>query len=245
MTLTSIIIPTYNGLGLLTACIEAIRAHTEVAYEIIVVDNASKDGTDAYCRANKIAFISLPENRGFPVACNFGLQLASGDELLLLNNDVIVSKGWLSNLRAALYSAPDIGIVGPVTNYASGAQQVKTSYSDIAGFHSEARDANLPDRGKWRETGRLVGLCFLFKRELLHAVGLLDERYSPGHYEDDDYCYRARLQGYKLLIAGDCLVHHEGSASFKEVYSSVLQELVERNRRIFIDKWHVDPLQFF
>lgn len=245
MTLTSIIIPTYNGLGLLKVCIEAIRSYTEEPYEIIVVDNASKDGTDAYCRANKLAFISLPDNRGFPAACNMGLQLAAGDELLLLNNDVIVSQGWLSNLKAALYSAPNVGIVGPVTNYASGAQQVPASYSDMPGYHLEAKRANRPDPAKWRETRRLVGLCFLFKRELLNAVGLLDERFSPGHYEDDDYCFRARLKGYRLLIAGDCLVHHEGSASFREVYSSVLQELVERNRRIFIDKWQLDPLQFF
>lgn len=131
-----------------------------------------------------------------------------------------------------------------MTNYASGRQQVQTGYTDIAGFHAEALRTNIPDAAKWQETRRLVGLCFLFKRQLMDTIGLLDERFSPGHYEDDDYCYRARLQGYRLLIAGDCLVHHEGSASFKEVYSASLQELVERNRRIFMEKWHVDPSQF-
>ncbi|MBW4081045.1 glycosyltransferase family 2 protein [Paenibacillus sp. S150] len=244
MTITSIIIPTYNRVGLLRACVESIRAHTGSPYEIIVIDNASTDGTDDYCRANRLTFISLPENRGFPVACNLGLQLASGDELLLLNNDVAVSRGWLESLKNALYSAPDIGIVGPVTNYASGRQQVSTAYSDMPGFHAEAETLSLQGSRGWIETRRLIGLCFLFKRELMDAIGLLDERFSPGHYEDDDYCYRARLQGYRLLIAGNCLVHHEGSASFKEVYSSGLQELVERNRRMFIDKWHADPAQF-
>ncbi|UQZ33246.1 glycosyl transferase family 2 [Paenibacillus sp. PK3_47] len=245
MTLTSIIIPTYNGLKLLHSCIEAIRTYTDTPYEIIVIDNASTDGTGEYCRINGIPFISLPVNCGFPAACNMGLQMASGDELLLLNNDVIVSQGWLSNLKSALYSAPDIGIVGPLTNYASGRQQVQVAYSDMPGFHAEAQRVNIPDPAKWMETGRLVGLCFLFKRELLNAIGLLDERFSPGHYEDDDYCYRARLRGYRLLIAGDCLVHHEGSASFKEVYASGLRELVERNRSIFMEKWRVDPLQYF
>jgi len=236
MTLTSIIIPTYNALPLLRACVESIRAYTPPPYEIIVVDNASTDGTDTYCRANHITFISLPDNRGF--------QLASGDEVLLLNNDVVVSQGWLTNLKRALYSAPDVGIVGPVTNYASGRQQVKTDYEGLIGFHQAAERANLPNPQKWLETRRLVGLCFLFKRELLTSVGLLDERFSPGHYEDDDYCYRARIKGYRLLIAGDCLVHHEGSASFKQVYNTGLQELVERNRKIFIDKWNVDPINF-
>ena len=244
MTMTSIIIPTYNALDLLRSCVESIRAYTTEPYEIIVVDNASKDGTDAYCRSHHIKFISLPDNRGFPIACNIGLLLASGDELLLMNNDVIVSSGWLSNLKSALYSAPDIGIVGPVTNYASGRQQVKTEYIDVLGYHEAAERANIPNPRKWMETKRLVGLCFLLKRELLTSVGLLDERYSPGHYEDDDYCYRARLSGYRLIIAGDCLVHHEGSASFKPLYHSGLQELVERNRKAFIDKWQVNPANF-
>ncbi|MFD1772641.1 glycosyltransferase family 2 protein [Paenibacillus rhizophilus] len=244
MTRTSIIIPTFNGLGLLRSCVEAIHQHTPKPYELIVVDNASSDGTAEYCRREKITFISLPANAGFPVACNHGLQLASGDELLLLNNDVIVSKGWLANLKAALYSAPDIGIVGPVTNYASGRQQIDTCYTDITGFHAAAETANISDPSKWSETTRLVGLCFLFKREVLTRVGLFDERFSPGHYEDDDYCMRTRLQGYRLLIAGDCLVHHEGSASFKEVYRSGWNELIERNRGLYIEKWGVDPRQF-
>jgi len=244
MTMTSIIIPSYNGLGLLRSCVEAIRAHTETPYEIIVVDNGSADRTTEYCRSEKITFISLPANAGFPAACNAGLRLAAGDELLLLNNDVIVSQRWLSNLKAALYSASDIGIVGPVTNYASGRQQVATSYEGLAEFHAAAVLANVPDSGKWSPCMRLVGLCFLFKREVLDTVGLLDERFSPGHYEDDDYCFRARLLGYRLLIAGDCLVHHEGSASFKQVYNEGLQELVERNRKLFIDKWRTDPAVF-
>lgn len=78
MIKTSIIIPTYNGLKLLEACVESIRQHTASPYEIIVVDNASTDDTAAFCRKNKLTFISLPENRGFPAACNLGLQLASG-----------------------------------------------------------------------------------------------------------------------------------------------------------------------
>lgn len=244
MTMTSIIIPTYNALPLLRSCVESIRAYTPLPYEIIVVDNASSDGTDAYCRANRITFISLPENRGFPSACNLGLLLASGDELLLLNNDVVVSHRWLTNLKRSLYSAPEVGIVGPVTNYASGRQQVKTDYESLLDFHKAAEITNRSNPQKWLETKRLVGLCFLFKRELLTSVGLLDERYSPGHYEDDDYCYRARLKGYRLLIAGDCLVHHEGSASFKQVYHTGLQDLVERNRKLFMNKWNVDPTSF-
>ncbi|KAA9008561.1 glycosyltransferase family 2 protein [Paenibacillus spiritus] len=241
---TSIIIPTYNGLPLLRSCIASIREATPEPHELLVIDNESDDGTGEFCRMERIAFISLPRNLGFPAACNYGLALASGDELLLLNNDVVVAPGWLANLKAALYSAPDIGLVGPVTNYASGRQQVTVDCSGPGGFREAAAKWNVPDPSRWRETRRLVGLCLLFRREVLEALGPLDERFSPGHYEDDDYSYRARLKGYRLLIAGDCLVHHEGSASFRSLRPAGWQELVERNRRQFQEKWGVDPLDF-
>lgn len=244
MTMTSIIIPTYNGLALLQSCVESIRTYTGTPYEIIVVDNGSKDGTTAYCRSERITFISMPSNVGFPAACNRGLQLACGDELLLLNNDVVVTQGWLTNLKRALYSSPDIGIVGPTTNFASGKQQVDIIYKDLEDFQAAAQKANIPDPSKWIEAKRLVGLCFLFRREVFERVGLLDESFSPGHYEDDDYCYRARLLGYRLLIGGDTLVHHEGSVSFKKEYNNELQQLIERNRNLFIAKWHTDPALF-
>lgn len=122
--LTSIIIPTYNGLHLLRPCVEAIRRHTEVPYEIIVVDNGSDDETAQFCLREKLILAALPRNEGFPAAVNRGLLIASGEQLLVMNNDVIVAPGWLSNMLAALGSADDVGLVGPVTNYASGRRQV-------------------------------------------------------------------------------------------------------------------------
>ncbi|OMF72163.1 glycosyltransferase family 2 protein [Paenibacillus glucanolyticus] len=242
--LTSIIIPTFNGLHLLRTCVDHIRAYTEVPYEIIVVDNGSRDGTGEYCLREKLLLISLPENTGFPVACNRGLRMASGDQLLLLNNDVFVSPRWLTLLLEALYSREEIGIVGPVTNYASGIQQVKAGYTDITGYIHEAERWNVTNPGRWQEVNRIVGLCYLFKRMVMNRVGLLDEMFSPGHYEDDDYCYRARLGGFKLLVAGNVLVHHEGSASFRNRFPGGFQDLIERNRKRFVEKWNVDPLQF-
>ncbi|GAB6929274.1 glycosyltransferase family 2 protein [Paenibacillus sp. JCM 10914] len=241
---TSIIIPTYNGLHLLRTCIEHIRLYTEVPYEIIVVDNGSKDGTGEYCVREKLRLVSLPVNTGFPIACNYGLRLASGEQLLLLNNDVFVSPRWLTHMNQALYSADNIGIVGPVTNYASGIQQVKVGYADRTAYIQEAERWNTANPAQWQEVNRIVGLCYLFKRTVMNEIGLLDETFSPGHYEDDDYCYRARLAGYKLLVTGNVLVHHEGSASFRSRFPGGFQELIERNRRRFVEKWNVDPLQF-
>lgn len=244
MTLTSIIIPTYNGLSYLADCIASIRAYTTPPYEIVVVDNGSTDGTTDFCRRESLRFVSLPDNRGFPAACNAGLRLASGDRLLLLNNDVIVSHRWLDNMADCLDHARDVGIVGPYTNYASGKQRMIAPYETIGQYHEMAIHLNAPNPYQWLQVDRLVGFCFLFKRELYERIGELDERFSPGHYEDDDYCYRARLAGYRLMIAGDTVVHHHGSASFFKQDEGRLAALIDRNHRLFVEKWGVDPLAF-
>jgi len=241
MRTTSIIIPTYNGQRHLEACVASVRKYTEVPYELIIVDNASTDGTVDYCRREKLTFISLPHNTGFPIACNYGLRAARGDALLLLNNDVIVSHRWLSNMLTPLDQHERVGIVGPMTNYVSGRQKVVYPYHSLDEFQRIAYEVNQPDASKWRQVERLVGFCFLFKRELMEQIGYLDEQFSPGHFEDDDYCYRARMNGYHLFICGDTLVHHHGSASFNEHPNAELRQLIERNYAIFKNKWHVDP----
>lgn len=241
MEKTSIIIPTYNGRELLKDCIYSIKEHTNEPHEIIVVDNGSTDGTLDFCRQEGITFLSLPINTGYPAACNKGLRMATGDALLLLNNDIIVAKNWLGNMLKCLYSASDIGIVGPLTNYASGKQQINIPYTNVEDM---ANRFNKPNSRKWRKTDRIVGLCFLFKRELMERIGLLDERFSPGHYEDDDYCYRAKSAGYQLRIAGDVFIFHHGNASFRQQDESKVKDLVENNRQRFIAKWGFDPAMF-
>ncbi|MGW8823316.1 glycosyltransferase family 2 protein [Paenibacillus lautus] len=238
MKKTSIIIPTFNGRELLKDCIYSIKRHTNEPYEIIVVDNGSSDGTVDICRQEGITFISLANNIGFPAACNKGLKIATGDTLLLLNNDVIVTRNWLQNMLNCLNSETKIGIVGPLTNYASGKQQIDMPYTSLEEMSNQL---NEPDASKWLQVDRIVGLCFLFKRELMDRIGLLDERYSPGHFEDDDYCYRARNAGYTFRIAGDVFVFHHGSASFAKQDMSQVRHLIDTNKQKFMDKWGVDP----
>lgn len=247
MRRTSIIIPSYNGLELLQQAIGAIRFYTneqETPYELIVVDNGSSDGTCEWCIRERITVISLPVNIGFPSACNKGLRLASGDSLMLLNNDVTVTQGWLTGLQEALYNQPETGIVGPVTNYASGRQQVAYPFASMHEFHRIAAEVRNNRELAAEPILRLVGFCMLFKRELYARIGELDERFSPGHYEDDDYCFRARMHGYTLLMCSNVLVHHQGSVSFKRSSPLLVQQLVEHNRQQFIAKWQVDPASF-
>ncbi|MCL6456624.1 MAG: glycosyltransferase family 2 protein [Gorillibacterium sp.] len=242
--LTSIIIPTYNGIELLRECIGAIRTYTPEPHEIIVVDNGSVDETISFCRQEKLTFISLPYNTGFPEACNRGLRLAVGDTLLLLNNDVIVSHNWLGNMLACLNADEATGAVAPYSNRVSGIQLLDSGYETVEEFHRIAETRNSANSTLWVQTERLVGMCFLFKRAAMNRIGLLDEQFAPGLYEDDDYCYRLRLAEYKLMLAGDVIVHHYGSMSFKKTDPAIMEELIRTNQDKFRNKWGIDPREF-
>ncbi len=249
---TSIIILSYNTLELLQLCIESIRTYTEAGtYEIIVVENASEDGSAAWLRAQKdLVCIYNEENQGFPKGCNQGLKIASGTELLLLNSDVIVTKDWLENMRRALYSASSVGAVSCVTNSCSNRQQIEVPYKTIEDMQAFAAGYNTSNPALWEKRTTLVGFCYLFKREVFEKVGFLDERFSPGNFEDDDYSLRILQQGYDLLVCRDTFIHHFGHASFMKGYGEQdLEEklkrsnaLVERNHALLQDKWHIPEM---
>lgn len=211
MTRASIIIPTYNRLDLLQLCISSIRKYTDTPHEIIVVDSASTDGTAHWCRQEKLPFISLPRNEGFSVACNKGLLLSSGDTLVLLHSDTVVSRSWLNNLQEAVYSSPEVGIVGPVLNRAGDCQEVHYPFEDIEEFQRIAAEVNVCNPSKWKPLEKFVGICVVFHRELMEKVGLLDERLSGSYQAEEDFCLRSRHLGYSLLACHDTFVYHEVS----------------------------------
>jgi FkbM family methyltransferase len=235
--LTSIVIPTHNELACTRLCLDSIRRFTDEPYELIVVDNGSSDGTAQYLRSQEgVKVIANPENRGFPAACNQGLRQAKGRQLLLLNNDTVVTTGWLRRQLRALHSDPRVGLAGPCSNCVSGEQQVPVTYEDLSGLDDFAWDWGLAHDGELTDTDRLIGFCLLLRREVLDRVGLFDERFGIGNFEDDDYCRRALRAGYRAVIACDAFVHHEGGRTF--LGSGIdLAALLERNQELFREKW--------
>ena len=130
---TSIIILTYNKLEYTKQCIESIREFTEKdSYELIVIDNNSTDETPKWLEEQEdIIAILNEDNKGFPKGCNQGMEIATGDNILLLNNDTVVTKNWLENLTTALYSDESVGAVGPVTNNCSNFQNIAVNYNNL------------------------------------------------------------------------------------------------------------------
>ncbi|SFA51832.1 Glycosyltransferase, GT2 family [Anoxybacillus pushchinoensis] len=238
---TSIIILTHNKLDYTKQCIESIRQYTrEGTYEIIVVDNHSTDGTVEWLQLQKdIRTIFNNENVGFPKGCNQGIQVATGENILLLNNDVIVTKNWLDHLLVCLHSADDIGAVGPVTNSAAYYSTIPVNYTSVDEMHVFASQHNVLDPNKWEERLKLIGFCMLIKREAVDKVGLLDERFTPGNFEDDDYSVRLRKAGYRLMLCKDTFIHHYGSVSWQDD-SNGYSKLLRDNQKKFEEKWNID-----
>ncbi len=234
---TSIIILTYNKLKYTKRCIESIRTNTKKdCYEIIVVDNCSNDGTREWLKKqNDIITIFNNENLGFPKGCNQGMKLSKGDNVLLLNNDTVVTENWLNNLNACLYSSSEIAAVGPVTNSCAYYQEVNTNYNTLKEMRNFSKEYNVSDKSKWEERLKLIGFCILIKREVIEKTGFLDEIFSPGNYEDDDYSARIRKAGYKLMLCNDTFIHHYGGTSFKE--NKDFSQLLRKNEIKFKEKW--------
>jgi GT2 family glycosyltransferase/tetratricopeptide (TPR) repeat protein len=258
--LTSIVIVTHNQLAYTRLCINSLLRHTREPFELIVVDNGSSDGTVEYLREpgerahtldqtalHRFTVLSNTENRGFPVAANQAIGVAVGETVLLLNNDTIVTEEWLGRLRNALSCDATVGMVGPCSNFVSGPQQVSVPYgghrptgidecdiSDIERFACHWGDANA---GQTQEVDRLVGFCLLIRRSVIDSIGLLDERFGIGNFEDDDYSRRSRDAGFRLLIAKDAFVHHYGGCTFRG--SGIDHgDLLRRNEELFREKWN-------
>ncbi len=240
--LVSIVILTFNQLDYTMECLAALELHTPEPHEVILVDNGSKDDTVHWLESQaaekpNYRLINNGKNRGFAAGCNQGMAVAGGDYLVLLNNDVVVTPGWLTGLIECHRAEPLVGVVGPLTNNASGIQGLGNIESGgMELLDSFARSFRVHHRYRRVASRRLVGFCMLFSRTLYQEIGGLDERFGTGNFEDDDFCLRAAIAGYRNLIAGDVYVHHHGSVSFKGAnvdYRAVLTG----NWSLFREKW--------
>ena len=231
----SVIIPAFNALLLTQQCLSSIQLATDQPHEILLVDNASTDGTGRFPWPKPVQVITNETNRGFAAACNQGMRVALGDVFVLLNNDTMVPPGWLRMLLGHLED-PAVGIVGPTLSRAGGVQEVRATYENFAEFWAVAVARAAPDSGQGETVPLLSGACWMLRAETVRAVGLLDERFVPGMFEDNDYCLRVRMAGDTLRWAKDVYVHHEALQGFRQL-ADPYQAILERNQARFREKW--------
>lgn len=242
----SVVIPVYNALPDLKSCIASLESTAKGLYELILVDNGSRPDTRRYVSGlRKAVRFRNSSNLGFAKAVNRGLKAAKGEYIAVVNSDVAFFPGGLQGLAACLDADPAAGACGPLTNRTVGVQRVvldpkvESKASSLSSF-AQAMSLKFPREGF--EVHRLVGFCFMLRRQAYESVGLLDERFGTGCFEDFDYSLRLRQAGWKLKVAKDVFVWHRHHASFDG--HEHFHSCAVANREVFVDKWCRKALEF-
>jgi glycosyltransferase involved in cell wall biosynthesis len=244
--LVSIIILCCNQIAYSRQCLDSVLKHTRSPYELVIVDNGSTDETAGYLEelknraptaGHRVEVITNQENVGFAAGCNQALKRCRGQYVVFLNNDTIVTEGWLEGLVAwSLYDWPKNGLVGPMSNYAPDPQRVIVPYEGTEGIDAYAALRRHEFGGKALGVQRLTGFCLLARRGVLERIGGFDEQYALGFFEDDDLCVRARQAGFHLFVASDVFIHHFGSRTFAGLGIDCTEQL-NANLERFRAKW--------
>jgi GT2 family glycosyltransferase len=219
-TRVSVIIPNWNGAHHLPTCLDALLRQTYTDFETILVDNGSSDDSLELLARDypEIELIALPTNRGYAGGCKAGIEAASGEVLVLLNNDTEVAPTWLEALIEALDQHPEAGMATPKVLLWDDRTRLHTTGDYV-------RTNGIPDsRGVWeKDEGQYDDQTFVFgasgvapayRRTMLEEIGLLDADYQS-YCEDVDLSWRAQLAGYRCIYAPEAVLYHKVSATGK------------------------------
>jgi GT2 family glycosyltransferase len=241
--LVSVVVLCFNNLAFTRACLESLLEFSDYPdIEVICVDNASTDGTSNFLSAQAerhdvIRYIRNESNLGYAAGNNVGMRIARGEFVILLNNDTYVTRGWVRDLIRPMQRDSGIGMTGPLTNMSGNEQKVGLAYSNMTEMARISTDFTAPRRRELYPVDRLAFFCVAIRRSVIDEVGELDETYTTGYFEDDDYCKRVRKAGFGLAICDDVFVHHHHSATFSQLGEKARVSLMKRNRRIFEKRW--------
>jgi GT2 family glycosyltransferase/2-polyprenyl-3-methyl-5-hydroxy-6-metoxy-1,4-benzoquinol methylase/glycosyltransferase involved in cell wall biosynthesis len=239
----SIVVLTYNNLDFTKACLHSLQLYTDYPnWELIIVDNASSDDSPEYLKEyetlhDNAKVILNDDNLGFSAGNNVGLEAATGDYLVILNNDTYVTRGWLNGLIKALDADSQMGIVGPVTNNIGNEAKIEIGYADMDAMAINAEKYTDAHANQLLHVNTVAFFCVAFSRSVFEKVGLMDEDFGVGFFEDDDYCNRVHALGLKVAVVEDVFVHHHLSASFDKLKAEDKQKLFEKNKIIYEKKW--------
>lgn len=243
---TTVIIPNLNGIHYLKNCLDSLYACEETAFPVIVVDNGSTDGSRELVRREypDVRLLCFAQNRGFSAAVNAGIRLADTPYVILLNNDTVVERRFVSRLTDAVRHSPRY--------FSAGAKMVSLRdpeiIDDAGDFYCALGWAFARGKGRpqtlYRTPCDIFAACggaAVYRRDILLELGLFDEAYFA-YLEDIDIGYRARMRGYTNRFAPDAVVRHAGSASSGSRYNAFKVRLSSRNSVYLIGK-NMPPAQ--
>ncbi len=224
-------------------CVTSIRKNTPEKHEIIFFISRSKgkkvNWLEKTIRENKnYRLIKAGKKRSLIKSCNNAIRSSSGNHIVLIQDHAVVTDRWLSGMLECIDSTPDAGIVGPMSHNLKGPQNVVgTDYGGIDHLDDYAGSFRKKNRGRRIPSRTISGFCMLFKRDLVEKIGFFDENFRAGSFEDQEFCFRAALEGYRNLIAGDVFIHHYGCKSLMEK-SANDNSTNSHNKKLFAEKWN-------
>lgn len=236
----SIVILNYNGKGFLEPCLNSVLNSDYDNFEVVLVDNASTDGSveliESIFGANrKIRIIRNKENTFFTGGNNIGIREAKGEYIIVLNNDTEVDPKWLREI-ALVMGDEEIGAAQPKIRIFNQ-NPAKIDYAgatiDKYGFAKGFGSGEI-DNGQFDDVGDIFyagGTAMILKRKVLDEVGIFDERFGM-HWEDADLSWRIRLKGYRIVLIPKALVYHKGSLSMSKFTANAKVAWYVRKNRI-------------
>ncbi|MCA3041204.1 MAG: glycosyltransferase, partial [Rhodocyclaceae bacterium] len=238
----SIVIPVYGQHLMTFTCLRSIAATcADEEIEVIVIDDCSPEpAAHALSMVSGVKHIRNSENLGFLKNCNKAGAVATGKYLLLLNNDVIVTPGWLKALVGTFAQRENVGMVGAKLIYPDGRLQEAGGivWRDGSAWNwGRDQDASRPEFNYLREVDYCSGAVLLLERTFWNALGGFDERYAPAYYEDTDLAFRVREAGKSVFYQPNAVVvHFEGKSSGTDLTQGIKRYQVI-NRETFVNRW--------
>lgn len=246
----SLVVLSYNNAAHTINCIQTLLSSLSSALlplvEVVLVDNGSRAEehesvmdflATGLSKQVQVTCETIVQNLGYPGGINAGLARCTGEIIGVLNNDLVFPPGWLEPLVNILERDKAIGFVAPYLSFAASAQNVRRdfdSYEEMCHFSEQFTDGK---EMQYTHVDKVIGACILFRRDLLHTVGGIDFWYGIGNYDDDDWCLRVLLAGYKIALASGSFVQHVGHATFRK--SEEFVPSLKNNSLKFELKWDV------
>jgi O-antigen biosynthesis protein len=239
---TSIVIPAYNNYRETYKCLKSISTATDLKnIEVIIIDDTSTDRTPRMLKRIAGAVVLRNErNMGFIRTCNRGADVARGQYLVFLNNDTVVTSGWLEALVATFEDYPDAGVVGAKLVYPDGRLQEAGGviWNDASGWnYGKFDDPDHPRYNFVRDTDYCTGACMMIPRMLFKQLGGFDTHFAPIYYEDTDLAFKARHAGHRVIYQPlSRVIHFEGLTSGTDVRFGLKTHQVT-NQTKFRTRW--------
>lgn len=223
----SVVIVNYNGKGFLRQCIESVLGSEYPDFEIVLVDNASTDGSiqeirDAFGRDTRLRIVISERNLLYTGGYNTGIRNAAGELIVCLNNDTEVDRRWLTHIAAVMQDASIGAAVPKILLYGTAPQRIDYVGAGIDRYgFAIGYGAGEVDNGSYdqlRDVFYAGGTAMVLRRRVIEQVGVFDERFGM-HWEETDLSWRIRLAGYRIVVIPQAKVYHKGSLTMKKFSS--------------------------